>query len=313
MTQPAKHPVSTYIDDQGREFHYIFINRHQPKFVVHFTAFFGDWGDRKEYKTYYQGYFHRLRMLGSEPEFSALFLCDQFGFTKNGTYYLGEKGDLFVERAMNHIIEKCFREADVAPEQTIMVGSSMGATGAMKFGLLYNVKGIISLSPHIDLDTCAAKQGREPHVAFTLADGKVYAEHNRPITRKIESLIQNWPKNKKLPRLFVHSCTDDYGVHAEQVVPKNQMWRERGGWVEMDERPVGGHGSQYATKAITLDVISNIFAGKESPLKEYRTRWKYKPENEQTFEYYLRKALKPVKFIVKPILKPILDSLRAKK
>ncbi len=88
--------ISTYIDDAGRVFHYSLINNKTDKLVIHFTAFFGDWGDRKEYKKYYKGYFHRYRMFIDEKRYNFLFLCDQFGVTENGTYYTGKAGDFLL-------------------------------------------------------------------------------------------------------------------------------------------------------------------------------------------------------------------------
>ena len=40
---------------------------------------------------------------------------------------------------------------------------------------------------------------------------------------------------------------DDHGVHAEQVLPLVELWRDRGGAVDLDERASGGHTSEYAT------------------------------------------------------------------
>ena len=65
------------------------------------------------------------------------------------------------------------------PAQTVVtMGSSMGATAALKFGLMLRVKGIVAISPHIDLDICAERQGRWRHVAVDLPDGDPLAPHN---------------------------------------------------------------------------------------------------------------------------------------
>ena len=63
------------------------------------SAFFGEWGERREHRAQYSGYFHRMRMFWPLAEHSFLFLCDTFGADDNGTYYKGEDGDFFVERA----------------------------------------------------------------------------------------------------------------------------------------------------------------------------------------------------------------------
>jgi hypothetical protein len=108
--------ISTYIDDTGRVFHYSLINNKTDKLVIHFTAFFGDWGDRKEYKKYYKGYFHRYRMFADQKGYNFLFVCDQYGATQE-------------------IINTVVASLNIKWQNIITIGSSMGATGALKFGL----------------------------------------------------------------------------------------------------------------------------------------------------------------------------------
>ena len=42
----------------------------------------------------------------------------------------------------------------------------------------------------------------------------------------------------------------DAGVHQEQVLPLMETWQARGGAVVLDERPTGGHTSDYATASV---------------------------------------------------------------
>ncbi|EPG76193.1 hypothetical protein LEP1GSC058_0793 [Leptospira fainei serovar Hurstbridge str. BUT 6] len=287
-----EHVISKYTDEGGRDFYYILKTRKNvKKLVIHFTAFFGDWGDRKEYKENYQGYFHRLKMLGFQKDFNTLFLCDQFGFSKNGTYYTGEHGDFFVERAMLKIIKRTIGELQISSGDIITIGSSMGATAALKFGLLFDVKGIISISPHIDLDICAEKQGRFDHVAFICPDGNPMSVDNYIYTRQVNRLLDNWDRGRKLPVLFMHSCEDDYGVHSEQVLPIVTRWKFLGGTEYSDFRLVGGHGSDYCTKAVILDVIDRIFNDRKIQPKKYLS-FKYLPDKEKLEKYrVVRKSI----------------------
>lgn len=288
-----------FIDETGREFFYVFIHRPKTaKVIVHFSAFFGDWGDRKEYKEIYQGYFHRLKMFGPEEEYSTLFLCDQYGATKNGTYYLGERGDLFVEKATSQIIESIFNQNHLSFDQTVMVGSSMGATAALKFGLKYHVKGIVTVCPHIDLDICAAKQGREIHVKYICPDEDIYEEKNFPYTRKVRNMLQEVKKDSPLPVLFMQSCEDDYGVHFEQVVPYCNLWKEKGGTVFLDARKEGGHTSDFAHKKVLLNVINTIFSNQKINLKELQS-FAYLPEQFKTFSYRFDKKKAKLKSFIK--------------
>lgn len=265
-------PVTTFIDDGGAPFQYVHL-QHQPgaPLVVHFSAFFGKWGDAKPYRAQFQGYFHRLRMLGSDTDRNWLFLCDPYGAFDNGTYYTGERGDFFVERAMLRILEEVAMQGEYRTEDVVLVGSSMGGTAALKFGLLTRARGVVAIGPHIDLDTSAAMQNRMAEVAYLVPDGDATGVHNQPFTRQITRLVEDWPEAVALPRLFVQSCADDVGVHEEQVLPLVKRWREHGGCVDLDVRPVGGHTSDYATRPLLLDAIAAIQEGREIDVTRYQT------------------------------------------
>ena len=96
---------SIYVDPQGREFHYIHVNQGNSDLGIHFSAFFGDWGDHPKYRQTFGGYFHRLKMLSSDQSIDWLFLCDAYGADGNGTYYIGKSDDQFVERAIVEILK----------------------------------------------------------------------------------------------------------------------------------------------------------------------------------------------------------------
>lgn len=268
--------VSTYLDNEGREFNYSLIDNKSDKLVIHFTAFFGDWGDRKEYKKYYKGYFHRYKMFADLKDYSFLFLCDQFGVTQNGTYYTGKAGDFFVERATQQIINTVISTLNIPWQNIITIGSSMGATGALKFGLMNNAKAIIAIAPHIDLDICAKLQGREQHIAWICPDADTQAVLNYPYTRQIQNLLKEI--NTTPPRLFLYSCEDDYGVYSEQVIPFLNLYQSKRGHVDFMHKPIGGHSGDACGKRVLVDVLKKLFANKPIDTKEY-SKLVYLPEN----------------------------------
>jgi dienelactone hydrolase len=232
------------VEIDGRLYNYVFYPGDGDALCVHFSAFFGEWGDRRPYRALYQGYFHRMRMFWPLRSQRFLFLCDTFGADKNGTYYKGEDGDFFVERAMDQILDWIQEQQGVADERVVFMGSSMGATAAARFALKRQAAGAILVVPHLDLDLCARYQGRARHVAAMLGADDVEAPRHYPVTREIRDLAQNVPTR---PRLAVQSIRDDHGVHDEQVLPLVDSWARRGGVVELDERATGGHTSEYAT------------------------------------------------------------------
>jgi pimeloyl-ACP methyl ester carboxylesterase len=269
--------VSTYVDREGREHHYILVEHENARtLVIHFSAFYGDWGNLKPYRHNFQGYFHRFRMFADVTEHNWLFLCDEYGAENNGTYYAGHRGDLFVERAVDQILDSVIRDHSWSDADVVMIGSSMGATAALKFGLMRDVRGIVAIAPHVDLDICAERQNRMPHVAFICPDGNALAEHNYKYTRHIRQLIASRAEQGcPPPRLFVQACADDDGVFPEQIEPLLAGWRAAGGSVEADIRPTGGHTSDWAPRALLLDVINRLLNDDEIPLALYQTTLPY--------------------------------------
>jgi hypothetical protein len=244
----ATYARSVRID--GRDYTYVLYPGTGPTLGIHFSAFFGEWGERRENRPQFQGHFHRMRMFWPLQEHSFLFVCDTFGADRNGTYYKGEGGDFFVERAMEQIIASVQEELAVPAAGTVAMGSSMGATAAVRFALRHGYSGAIGVSPHLDLDLAARFQGRQPHVAAIVGDDDVESPRHFAVTREIRALAATAPTT---PRVVLQSMCDDQGVHAEQVLPFVAQWRERGGTVDLDERPTGGHTSEYATAAWFAD------------------------------------------------------------
>jgi pimeloyl-ACP methyl ester carboxylesterase len=231
------------VELEGRLYNYVLYPGDEA-LCVHFSAFFGEWGEQRRNRAQYQGYFHRMRMFWPLRRYRFLFLCDTFGADDNGTYYKGEDGDFFVERAMERILDRVQEQVGVDSKQVVMLGSSMGATAALRFALTRQTAGAVAVSPHIDLDLSARFQGRERHVAAMLGADDVESSRHYPVTREVRALAETAPLG---PRIAIQSMKDDRGVHAEQVIPFVERWQGRGGTVDCDFRPEGGHTSEYAT------------------------------------------------------------------
>jgi hypothetical protein len=263
--------VREYCDTSGHVLHYVHVTHPGARgLVIHFSAFFGEWGDARQYRAVFQGHFHRLRMLGDVAEFDWLFVCDEYGADGNGTYYTGEAGDFFVERAVTELIAAVMASSDRSASETVTMGSSMGATAALKFGLRFGVRGIVAISPHVDLDVCAQRQGRWRHVAFICPDGDPVSIQNHRYTRQVRRIIDGWSEPQPPPRLFVQACRDDDGVFGEQVEPLCASWAAAAGSVALDARRSGGHTSEHATRPLLLDAIDRLLDGRPIDVTLYQ-------------------------------------------
>jgi pimeloyl-ACP methyl ester carboxylesterase len=237
---------------EGRSYPYVLFPGRGVSLCIHYSAFFGEWGERRQTRAQFKGWFHRLRMFWPLADHHFLFLCDTYGADSNGTYYKGLDGDFFVERAMDVIQADVAGHLGIRPVQTVTLGSSMGATAALRFALRHGYAGAVAVSPHIDLDISALRQGRLRHVAAVVGRDDVDAPELRPVTREIARLVAS---TRPLPRLVIQSMLDDHGVHEEQVVPLVEAWKRRQGEVVTDFRPRGGHTSEFASAGFFADAI----------------------------------------------------------
>ncbi len=280
-----------FVDSSGRKFEFaVRAYEGATDLVVHFSAFFERIKLPGVQQREFSGYFHRLRMLGDDARHNWLFFCDSYGSAKNGTFYTGEKGDFFVERAINDILPTIWSRLAVDPSHTVAVGSSAGGTAAIKFGLLHGMRGIVAIGPHVDLDICAATTPRFDNVAFVCPDGDPLAEHNWPYTRQIRRLIETRVPTEPLPNLFVQSCRDDTGVYDEQIVPLVEQWRSKGGDVTVDARKTGGHTSRFATAPLLNDVVDRLLAGEQIDVAAYQADSRYAPAADSRRTVAMRRA-----------------------
>ncbi len=90
------------------------------------------------------GVYNYIRTLEDLP-CNKLFILDNFGYQKRGSYYLGENGDYFVRTLVIELIKKVMKELNI--KTLITIGSSKGATCALMFGLELQAKAIIAGAP----------------------------------------------------------------------------------------------------------------------------------------------------------------------
>lgn len=62
-----------------------------------------------------------------------LFILDNFGYKRRGSYYLGEKGDWFLVQQIESLIKNIVRDLKI--NHILTVGSSKGGTSALFYGI----------------------------------------------------------------------------------------------------------------------------------------------------------------------------------
>ena len=221
--------------------------------------------------THFQGYFHRLKMLGSCTDHDWLFLCDSYGAFRNGTYYTGEHGDLFVERAMLAIIDSVIDGHGYDPAAIVTIGFVDGGHGRTQV--------------RTHAEPAWHRRDRSPHRSGHLGGDagpcrRGVRSSRRTVTGSRRTITPSRDRSDRssrtgrsrhdLPDLFMQTCADDVGVYAEQVLPLADQWRAAGGIATLDVRPNGGHTSDYATRALLLDAVDALLAGKIPDVAKYQ-------------------------------------------
>ncbi|GAB1809840.1 accessory Sec system protein Asp2 [Priestia megaterium] len=78
-----------------------------------------------------------------------LYILDDFGSDKKGSYYLGENKDFFIEKAVKDLIASISSEMGVKKENIITCGSSKGGYAALYFSYKYNYGAAVAGAPQI--------------------------------------------------------------------------------------------------------------------------------------------------------------------
>lgn len=87
-----------------------------------------------------------------------LYILDDFGYEKRGSYYLGENGEFFLSPVISSLINEFSGEC----EKKVFIGSSKGGSAALFYGLYCNANAVIIGAPQYylgDYLTC-----KEEHV-----------------------------------------------------------------------------------------------------------------------------------------------------
>ncbi len=120
----------------NNEIKYLFLdNKKSKKLVVVFSGFAG----HNEPARY--NYIRTLLHTNTKK----LFILDDFGYKKVGSYYLGNNCRLYDSRELEELITKIISEHDIT--ETVFCGSSKGGSTALIYGCRMGVDHIIAGSP----------------------------------------------------------------------------------------------------------------------------------------------------------------------
>ncbi len=148
--------------------------------VVVFSGFAGKGGARYNYMETLQN-----------MKVNRLFILDDYGYRqKQGTYYLGEKGDFYVEKMVLALIPQVMEQLNAS--YLVTAGSSKGGSCAIYFGLKLKARAIIAGVPQYYLGDYLNTEEHMPILESIVGKNNVHAVGgvmllNQLLSREVEA------------------------------------------------------------------------------------------------------------------------------
>ena len=116
--------------------HVTYFFKNEPKTDVLIVVFsgFSQMGKKPRY--------NYVNHINKNVKAKKLFILDNYGYNKAGSYYLGEKGDWFLPNDICELVDNIKGKYGI--KTIITVGTSKGGTASLVYGIKCNATAIIS-------------------------------------------------------------------------------------------------------------------------------------------------------------------------
>ncbi|WP_314059262.1 hypothetical protein [uncultured Vagococcus sp.] len=142
-----------------------------------------------------------------------LYILDDFGPENKGAYYLGQKSDFYISKAVLALIESRRIELGLEKEEVITCGSSKGGYAAMYFEAKGNYLASISGAPQTLLGNYLNRPIHLP--IFTFIMGQANAVNHHYLN---ELLFQAIKDKQTKTQLFVHVSKEEH-TYGDHILP----------------------------------------------------------------------------------------------
>jgi hypothetical protein len=167
--------------------------------------------------------------------FDLLAPWDNFGFQRKGSWFLGEKGQPFVEHLVMGLIRK-FR-AERPSQPWFCTGGSMGGFASLHLGIKYDCDGIYATEPQVDLNRKIEDYGADDplnHYRYLRGEGP----------ESLPNLYQIAEEKETLPPLYlVQQLYDRTNYLAEHAFRLLEIYNRKKAWYGARISPGIGHRS----------------------------------------------------------------------
>lgn len=142
----------------------------------------------------------------SKVKIDKIFILDDYGFDQRGVFYLGEKMDFFVERAVKKLLEEITGQRKY--QKIICTGSSKGGYAALNFGLEIPDSVIITGAPQYYLGNYLNDKANALEKTLNFITGAKYDTVPEPKMKELndhlkDKMIRQRDTEKK-PKVYIH-------------------------------------------------------------------------------------------------------------
>lgn len=210
--------------------------------IVSFSGFGGEGPARYNYVNTLQ-----------ETDAHRLFILDDFGYKKQGSYYLGENGDWFLPEMVCDLIRKIKTENRI--DHLVMIGSSKGGTAALFYGVELEAEACIIGAPQYFIGDYLNTEDHRPILQGIMGDTSAAS------IRKLNAVVQDRicrAEDRRL-KVYIHYSPLEH-TYPEHIADMVRDLKQNGFAVEEDRaysytehRDVAKHFPLYLIN--TLDKI----------------------------------------------------------
>jgi hypothetical protein len=182
---------------------YIYNNLRSEELIIVFSGF-----SPKEKPARYN-YIKTL----SKVNVSKLFLLDNFGFMRRGTYYLSDRGDFSIMDDIKNFIEKLSKSYKIIT----VLGSSKGGSAALLYGIKIHANRIIVGAPQYFIGDYLDNK-KHYKILEGIFEGNLINKNF--LNSIIKNNIHNNNSIEPKPEIFIHYSKNDntYENHISQLI-----------------------------------------------------------------------------------------------
>ena len=164
-----------------------------------------------------------------------LFILDNYGPDGvEGSYYLGEKENFFIDRAVTALIEKIASEKGIAKENIITAGSSKGGYAAIYQAVKNNYGYCVVGAPQVFLADYLQEVKME-YIDYIMGD------HKEETREKVNQLIVDYLSPSLQTKFYIHISTEDHH-YKNHILPFVERLKKNNLFYELDKESYTNHG-----------------------------------------------------------------------